>query len=56
MEIYEIFTWLMLSFLAIQLGFITGGLLSRKEINLPVVYACMFLVLVMFVGFCINKY
>ena len=55
MEVKMIFLWLQFSFLAIQVGFIIGGLLNKnKEINLPVVWACMFLCLVMMIGVLTN--
>ena len=51
MEVYMIFLWLEMAFLAIQIGFIVGGLLSKnRKINLPVVLICMFLIWAMMVG------
>ena len=54
MEIYQIFLWLQISTAAVQVGFIIGGLL-KKDINLSVVYVCMFLVLTFMVGVLIYK-
>lgn len=54
MEVYMIFLWLQLACLAIQMGFIVGGLL-KKDINLSVVFACAFLSFLMLAGVIITK-
>ena len=54
METHMLFLWLQMAFLAIQLGFIVGGLFT-KHVNLFIIWACMFLSLLMFAGFLVYK-
>lgn len=54
METHMIFFWLQMAFLAIQIGFGVGGII-KKDINLPIVFACMFLNFLMCAGFWITK-
>ncbi len=54
MEFYMIFLWLYISFVLALIGFIIGGLFS-KDVNLPVIWACVVGGILMLVGFWVTS-